>query len=490
MSATFAVDRVEEKSPADLPVVDLPRLLRNSGWVAVVQVAPLILRVLLTPMRTHLVSPSGFGDIALWTALAAMLTVAATWPATGLTRLWPGTAFQQRARVTRAWLHLSALFAMLGAGACAAWAIVGGPIWLLVAAVVAAEAAIGAATSYARVLDRFTIMAAIATIAGAGGLLLGTVLLVPFGPQGALLGWLVADLIALGASVLWLRCNLKQDLGGGVGSRYRHISSYAGPLAIGNCAWLLAAYLDRPLLGGLVRQSDLGRYAFAYALVAAPLTGAFSVLSSTTWNQVVEVFEVSGSVAAKALLDVSARLYAVLAVPVSIALLFFGRDVVAVMGPASYRASAVHIPWLVVGLWCAGLIPYRNHYLQLVGRSGASAVSGIAAAVANLICLVVLVPKIGAVGASIATAAGYGCGLAIASIYTRRDGRIRSSLQLGCHARIAFACIPVALLGLAVRGATFGVLRYVVVCLTGCLLLVIAAAIEGTAIRAVRRRSY
>jgi O-antigen/teichoic acid export membrane protein len=253
---------------------------------------------------------------------------------------------------------------------------------------------------------------------------------------------------------------------------------------------MLVTWIDRPLLAGFVGRGELGLYSLAYVLVAAPLSGLFTILSSVTWNHAVETFERDGYPAAARLLERSSRVYTSTAVPVVVWLAVYGDAVLGVLAPESYGGASRHIVWLAVGLWCFGLLPYRNQHLMLWNRSSAAAFSPLVALGVNVAALLVLVPHVGAVGAAVATAAAYGGALLVATWMCRGDERVVSRLPLrltgmcvGASAASAVALRPVfdAVPG---RGAQALALAGI-----GALLVGVSFLLEGTALKTIRRRT-
>jgi O-antigen/teichoic acid export membrane protein len=467
----------------------LRRLATDTGWMALVIGIPLLARVAATPVRVHLLSPAAFGDVALWSAAIAVVGGFALWPTTGLMRFLPAGGEADRAQVIRAWLLATTATAGLLVAGAGAWAAMAGDAWGWVAVILALEALIAAATSYARAVGRFRTLAAVALTAGLTGVAAGTLLIVPMGPIGVLVGWAAADLVAVILAGALVGPSILTGLRAGPGSQLARLARFSAPLAVSNGAWMLVTWIDRPLLAGLVTKAELGIYSLAYVLVAAPLAGLFTVLSSVTWNHAVSSFERDGYGAAAELLRRSARVYTATSVAVVVWLGFYGDTVLSVVAPARYAGASRHLVWLALGLWCFGLLPYRNQHLILWNRSGAATVSPLVALGVNVAAVCVLVPIVGAVGAAAATTAAYGSALAVATWLTRRDERVESRLPVrltvGCLAATAAAAAAMRPVvdALSGRWGQAGALA-----VTGLVLLGVAFVVEGSAVRTLRRR--
>jgi O-antigen/teichoic acid export membrane protein len=362
-------------------------------------------------------------------------------------------------------------------------------VWGWVAVILALEALIIAATSYARAVGRFRTLAGVALSGSILGVAAGTALIVPMGPVGVLVGWAAADVVAIALAGVLLGPSIVAGLRVASGSQFGRLARYSAPLAVSNGAWMLVTWIDRPLLAGLVSRTELGLYSLAYVLVAAPLAGAFTVLSGVTWSHAVVAHEREGYPAAVELLRRSSRIYTATAVPVVVWLGFYADTILHVLAPSQFAGGARHVVWLAVGLWCFGLLPYRNQHLMLWGRSGWAAVSPLIALGVNVAVILLLVPVIGAVGAAVATAAAYVAALGVASALCRRDGRVESRLPLGltgaCFAAATAAAAAAQPFVDALQGrwAQAGGLAFI-----GAALVGVAFVVEGSALRLLRPR--
>ena len=481
---------LEVERPATTPAGStmLRRLATDTGWMALVVGLPLLVRMAATPVRVRLLSPADFGEVSLWAAAIAVVGGFALWPTTGLMRYLPASGYADRAQVIRAWLLATFATAALITAGFGLWAVYAGDAWGWLAGIMALEALIAAAASYARAVGRFGTLAAVSVTASVAGVIAGTWLIVPLGPVGVLIGWAAADVIAVVLAGAVLGPSILSGLRAGSGSQLGSLVRFSAPLAVSNGAWMLVTWVDRPLLAGLVSRPELGLYSLAYVLVAAPLAGLFTVLSSVTWNHAVATFERDGYPAAAGLLNRSSRIYTAAAVPVVVWLGFYGETILAVLAPDQYAGASRHILWLAVGLWCFGLLPYRNQHLMLWSRSGVAAASPLAALGVNVIAIFVLVPHIGAVGAAAATAVAYGAALLVATVLCRRDRRVDSRLPV----RLTVMCLVVSVIGAAVMQPVVDALsgrseQVGGLAVTGLVLAALTFLVEGSALRVLRR---
>lgn len=467
----------------------LRRLVADSGWMSLVVAVPLVARLAATPIRVRMLTPADFGQVSLWAAAIAVVGGFALWPGTGLMRYLPAGSDRDRAQVLRSWLAATGATAVVATAAFAGWAVHGGWAWGWVAVIISLELAISAASSYTRAVGRFGALCAVSLTGSVGGLIAGTLLISPLGPIGTLVGWALGDLVGLILATILIWQSIVAGLRGGPGWQLGRLVRFSAPLAVSNGTWMLVTWLDRPLLAGLVTRSELGLYSLAYALVAAPLAGLFVVLSSATWNHAVVAFEKDGYPAAAELLRRSARIYTATAVPIAVWLATYGNEILAVIAPRSYADASRHVVWLAVGLWCFGLLPYRNQHLMLWNRSRAAALPALAALAVNIVVLRVAVPHVGVVGAAVATAAAYGGALLVATWLCRRDHRVDSRLPL----RLSVTCLAMSLVTAlamqpAINAAPGRVAQAGALALSGAVLVGVSFMVEGSALKAFRSR--
>lgn len=489
--APRTADRSESAldTPGRSSQATLHRLAVDTGWMGLVVVLPLVVRLGVTPIRVRMLVPADFGTVSVWAAAIGIVGGFALWPTTGLMRYLPAGDPLNRAQVIRGWLTATALTAAVVGTAFAGWSLRGGSAWTWVAVIVVLEVVIAAAIGYARAADRFNVVTMISITGNVGGLLLGTALIAPLGPTGVLAGWLLADVVAVVFCLITLGPSIVGALAAGPGSQLGRLVRFSAPLAVSNGTWMLVTWLDRPLLVGIVSTAEIGIYSLAYSVVAAPLAGLFMILSSVTWNHAVRVFETDGYGAAEELLNRSSRIYTALAVPTAVWLGVFGPQILGILAPESYEGGAQHMAWLAVGVWFYGLLPYRNQHLLLWKRSGAAAASPLAALVVNVLVLQLAAPRYGAVGASVATAAAYGMALLLATGLSRRDERVHSRLPIKLIAVCSTATFGVALLVRpTVDRITDRPAQALALAAAAGLLVALSLIIEGTARRLLVRR--
>lgn len=422
-------------------------LVVNSGWVGAAVFVPVAVRVAAIPIRTRLLDPAAYAQLATWSAVVAIVAPVATWAGLGLVRHRTG-ATGGAGSFVRTWLGATGAAAVALVVAAAAAGVTGAPDWSWVALVALGELAVSAGWAYGRAVDVYRFVALTGIAGAVAGVGVGTALLPALGPVGALAGWAGANLAAATVMGVRLAGSIRHDLGREPGWQWRELVAFAGPGTVANLAWALSVHLDRILLVGLVPAADIGRYAVANSLVAGPLSGLFTVLSTATWTQAVQAHRSGGDAAARRVLWCSSTLYALVATPTAVFVACFGHVGLALLTDAAFHPAAIHLPPLALALWLYGLVPYRNQHLLLRDRAGAQALGALGAVGAGVGALYGLVPVLGPVGASWATAAGYAVAFGTATVLCRRDARIDARIDWATHRRAgavaAALCVPVA----------------------------------------------
>lgn len=460
----------------------LQAMLGRGGWYALPQVAPALVRAGALPVMTRLLTPSGYGRTALWTAAVTMLLVGVRWTDDVLLRFVPGcTDTGRRGANLAAWAKLAA-----SAAACATAVVlvaafsVGSAAWFLVAAIVALEASVNSLQQYARALGRARSFAASATCSTVGTTLIALLLIPKLGAVGVLVGWICADAIALVVILRAVGGLLLRELAAR-GSRrpLRPFAAYGLPFIAATGSWMFLLFLDRLFVQAYHNSHELGLYSLAFSLVNTILYGLFMVIGFAAYAEVVDAYEVEGRSAAMDMLRGSLRLFYITAVPLALTVGFFARDALQVLAPISYQPAAPMVAPLVVGLLLQGLIPFTTKPLILGRRSRSVAVAAVGGTLLNVALNFALVPAYGGKGAGIATAISYGGTLVAVDIISRRGpvGRLPLDCPFAIAATISSASVIAAA---SVAGSSFppAIRVFVVAPVAAAVAIAIAAALS------------
>jgi O-antigen/teichoic acid export membrane protein len=205
------------------------------------------------------------------------------------------------------------------------------------------------------------------------------------------------------------------------------------PVHVGSIAYWLMLRADLFLLGALAPGAMVGRYAFALSVAER-----VSVISAPVYAAAAA--DLSGSVRSTAVLTAVrlVRVHAAIAVVVFVVSLFFGNEILSLLGGSQYGGAGLEFALLALGN--AILSIWSLLSLSLISQHGAAwttAVLQVLGAGLGLVMYVSLIPAYGGVGAAIASAVTYlvltG---AAAVVFARRAGlRLTDLVARPSHAR-------------------------------------------------------
>ena len=376
-----------------------------------------LLNFLLTPLFTHLLSPSDNGVIATTYAYVAFLTV--------VFGLGLDTAYLRLGRKEGK--------ADPRAFSTAFWAVAGASVFFAALITAAAEGLapfVDAPASVLRCAAWILALDAVASLPFAElrgaqrasayasirltGLALNLVLCWFFvarmglGVTGVFLANLMASSLSL---ALLIPVLLRRVTGGPEAALLRPMLAFALPLIPAGLASIAVNVVDRPILGLYYDSAVVGVYSASYKL------GILMMLVVTMFDQAWKPFflQRAGQPGLDALMARVLTYFtagaawvflavALLAAPAVTAPLFAGRPLI---HPLFWGGLSI-VPIVTFGYLLAGLYYVMLAPLMIAGRTGGVAVATACGAAVNLLSLLLLVPRWGMLGAACATAAAYG----------------------------------------------------------------------------------
>lgn len=375
-----------------------------------------LLNFLLTPLFTHLLSPSDNGVVATTYAYVAFLTVVF---GLGLDTAYLRLGRREgksdpRAFSTAFWTvaGAAALFALaltlladsLAPALEAPASVVRCAAWIL-----ALDAAASLPYAELRGSQRASTYASVKLAGLALNLLLcwQFVARMDLGVQGVFLANLMASSLSL---ALLIPVLLRRVDGGVDAALLRPLLAFALPLVPAGLASMVVQVADRPILGVYYDQATVGVYSANYKL------GVLMMLVVTMFDQAWKPFFLQragrpdlDALMARVLTYFAAGAawvflaVALLAGPFVTAPLFAGKPLI---HPLFWGGLPV-VPVVTFGYLLAGLYYVMLAPLMVAGRTGAVAVATAVGAGVNLGALLLLVPSGGMMGAAWATAAAY-----------------------------------------------------------------------------------
>jgi O-antigen/teichoic acid export membrane protein len=256
-----------------------------------------------------------------------------------------------------------------------------------------------------------------ACLALAFGVLL---VLVGFGALGLLLALMVGMLVALiqplTVEVRHLRLRRFDPV------LLSSLSRYGGPLALTAALSFIIGSSDRFLIGWLLDDAAVGRYAVAYDLTSASIGLLLMIVNLAAYPLVVRALEDHGLERARQQLVASSTALLAIGLPATIGLIVLARPLAGVLLGAEFEAdAAMLIPLIAIA---ALLRDMKAFYFDLAFHLGRNTVVQIwvslAAASVSIGLNLWLIPTFGLIGAASANISAYALALVLSWALGRR----------------------------------------------------------------------
>lgn len=182
------------------------------------------------------------------------------------------------------------------------------------------------------------------------------------------------------------------------------IGKYSIVLGMSVLMAFVVSRADILLLGGSVSASVLGQYAAAQMLVS--LLGTFNLALAQAAAPLVARMGREGDISALSLLlHQHSRWVAITTVPFFLVLVFFGDDIVGLLGSGFVSPEPI-IPVLAASQLVNAMFSSAGYTLSMTGRHVLELRIMAVGAVANVALNIVLIPRFGVLGAALAALAG------------------------------------------------------------------------------------
>jgi O-antigen/teichoic acid export membrane protein len=240
------------------------------------------------------------------------------------------------------------------------------------------------------------------------------------GALGPLLGLIIAMLIALARPLArTLRALDPRALDAAL---LRRLGRYGAPLAATAALGFVIASSDRFMLGWLMSEAAVGRYAAGYDLTSFAIGLVTMVVNLAAYPLIIQAHESGGAAAAGE--PIALNLAALLAVGLPATLLFvlFADNLAAVvLDPAFAPAAAAIMPAIALAALIGAL---KAYYFDLVYQLGQRTIIQLwvvlIAAAVNILLNLWWIPLLGLAGAAYASLAGYLLALVLSWLWGRR----------------------------------------------------------------------
>jgi O-antigen/teichoic acid export membrane protein len=243
------------------------------------------------------------------------------------------------------------------------------------------------------------------------------------GALGVLVGLIVAMLIVLGKplvdSLKGLRLRSREwDL-------MAQLCRYGGPLAVTAALGYLINSSDRFIIGWLLNETAVGRYAVAYDLTSFSIGLLLMIVNLAAYPLVIRALE-DGTEPARRQLAVNLTALLAVGIPATIGLALLARPIAKVLLGAEFQGDAVVlIPLIAVATL---LRDFKAYYLDLafqLSRNTAPQMFVTAVGVAlNLVLNFWWIPAFGIRGAAYATIVAYAAALVLSGLAGQRVFRL------------------------------------------------------------------
>lgn len=413
-----------------------PRLLRESSFYLMANVASRAIGFAMIPFYAHFLSPEQYGIVNLVELATSIVSIVFGLQSIGesLARIYhdqPDEAGRNRAIST-------AVLLLLGGGSLLAGLAAGlaGPIARL-ASLAGNEALLraGFAGMFLGYVQEIALVHA--RIKGRAGFVLAYLLVNTFCTVGlnicfigimgfGVWGFISSKLIVAGLGSMFLLAGAIREVGLALDPRLaRAIIRFAGPLVISSFSYFTIHFSDRLFLAR-VSHADVGIYSMAYNF-AMLLSVVIGDSFAKAWD--VSLYHFAKKDGWQAEFVRVGRYFVLAAGIVAGGIAFFGTDVLRLLVPASYDPPALLIPVLVLGYLCREIGDFfRNMLLIDIGSGLAGSIAFLCAAI-NLGLNAALIPGLGIWGAALATLATWAIYLAISFVLARRVHRVRFPLS-------------------------------------------------------------
>ena len=476
--------RPHERPPAVAsPAEALRRLFGRGSVYTIVLTIQMSTALIVVPIATRLLSPSGYGHVAVGVVIFTLLAIVG---ALGLAdaaarTFFAGAEGPRRARrlvaaATGSAVLLSLVVDLTGSVWAPLFGLSYGGVLRAAVWAGAAGAILLGVQALLRVSERVWTFLVIAVVAAVGGQALAVSLAALTHSATAYMSGIAAGTgLAAIVGVIATGCLRSGVAGPG---EVKAGLALGLPIVPHSLAVSLLASADRILIVGILGLASAGRYQVAYAV------GGLGVALVTALNQAwVPLLLGARERGRWQILRATSAVVHVVAGIAGVTLALLAPLALVVAAPASYGRHAL-MP--VAAIVAFSALPYAtcSSYFQVVFVSGRTRVMAVAAPVAaavNIALNLVLLPAIGLVGAAVATVVAYGLLPGVVAVIAHRLAPLaavsRDSLRswlLAAPFVAAGALIPPGVLGVAARVAALAV------ALAGATLLLRSAASQQT----------
>jgi O-antigen/teichoic acid export membrane protein len=306
------------------------------------------------------------------------------------------------------------LIALLAAGVASQLLLGSGEyssVFRLAVAAVSIELVVETLMALTRSMERAQLYVTITTIRVAGYVVMAVVFLLALGlgVEGAVLGILIGNTLALTALVVGLRGHLSLRMSPGTVSAL--VGFGIGLLPANLASWALNV-ADRYMIRGYMTLTDVGQYSAAYRVASLVQVG-FVLPFHQAWLPF--MFRHARDARGPEVVARVSRYFAAVGLLITVILSAVGRPILVLFAGSEFAAAAVIIPIVSVGVLLGGSVSVVSPGLMVSGKTWLSSTIFVLGAIGNVLLNVLLIPRFGIGGAAWATLLTYG-GVAVGHI--------------------------------------------------------------------------
>jgi O-antigen/teichoic acid export membrane protein len=222
------------------------------------------------------------------------------------------------------------------------------------------------------------------------------------GPGGAVLALLLTEVGTLAFVVSIVRRHFRLSV-----SDYRETSAkmlaFGSRVFIASAVYLINTYTDTLLIGYMLTEIDVGRYAVAIAIARVAFLSLPGSVSTVNYPAISEYYSKGLRDAVEAVINRSIRYCLILLSMMGLVLIYLADTIIGLIFGPAYLPAVPAFTILVFGMIVFGAVSSVGPAVSAMNRPGLSSKVNIFVAVVNVCLDVALIPLFGITGAAIGT---------------------------------------------------------------------------------------
>ncbi|HOI62568.1 MAG TPA: flippase [Methanoculleus sp.] len=223
------------------------------------------------------------------------------------------------------------------------------------------------------------------------------------GPGGAVLALLLTEVGTLAFVVSIVRRHFRLSVPG-YPETSRKMLAFGSRVFIASAVYLINTYTDTLLIGYMLTEIDVGRYAIAIAIARVAFLSLPGSISTVNYPAISEYYSKGLHDAVEAVITRSIRYCLILLSTMGLALIYLAETIIGFLFGPAYLPAVPAFIILVFGMIVFGAVSSVGPAVSAMNRPGLSSKVNIFVAGTNVCLDVALIPLFGITGAAIGTA--------------------------------------------------------------------------------------